>query len=60
MEKEVSQVLFLRARENEGRLGVEFLCGDHGGEGIKVGIRVGRNDLLINLFQKNFPFAALV
>ena len=51
MKEEISQIFFLGAGEYKDCLRVEFLCGNDGSKGIKVGIHMGGDDLLMSLFQ---------
>lgn len=55
MKEEIPQILFLGAREHKDCLRVEFLCGNDGSKGIKIGVHMGGNDLLMSLFQRGDP-----
>jgi hypothetical protein len=43
MNKEVAQASLLRPWEDEDRMGIELLSGQHGGQSIEIRIRMGGN-----------------
>jgi hypothetical protein len=45
MDKEIPKTPLLGTGKGQDRLGIKFLGGQHGGQGIKIGIDVGGDDV---------------
>ena len=51
IQEKISEIFLLRAGKNQGCFRIEFAGSQHGGEGVKIGVDMGRNNLCMNFLK---------